>query len=977
MNTALLHALEATGFYENGRPATPTVEPLPSPLSERIRHRVPPFAPEVRWRSTQSQVPGSYAGLSVYFKYTENPDDAPVSRWQQEVWNHGFAPLLWVVSPSRVDLYNGFGPPSRNREDHLLDQFLMVEAHLDRLNQIAGRWALESGRTWSHLPGIDRATGVDEKLLNHLIDLESLLVKKDLDRVTAQALIGRSIFCQYLLDRKIVTNDQLREETTHSSLPNVLRDQEAAEALFSWLRRRFNGDIFDGATVPDSHHLNLVANFLEATPLDSGQRSLFPYRFDVIPIELISAIYEQFVYTSTESAQIQQQLGVHYTPLAAVSLVLDEVLGPGSTGDETVLDFTCGSGVFLVEALRRLVYIKSGEQPPSRRLIDQVLHEQIHGVDISEGAIRIAAFSLYLAALELDPDVTARSSTKFAPLINHTLHGVDAFDFAPSTRFDVIVGNPPWTFRSSEGVAARHRLDDLKLPPRSECFPYLYRALDFAHSQTRFGMLLSGTPFFGRSKTGSRAIQAIVREFSPVTLVNLSAFTAWLFPNASMPAMVLFSDRDRAAKEEPMTLVQARPAAGGRKNPVIEVSPSSFRSLPFEAWERNPHFLKTGFFGRQPDIVLMEQLTSRCEALGSQLHALGTGLRTGLTLGKPDQRSRDASHLAELPFLSRGLSHLTLPRDMKVFSESHAQWPRSREIYRAPLLLVGENFRRIPRIISAVAEQDLVFKASYRGASFVDSGADAAYLVAGILSSSLASWYVLMAGSSFGLWQARTAQADIESIPVPDLLAVSSTSAGQSVIRLAKKLKGRHLGGEAGRPLDDAVAELYGLGRYDRIIVEDGLQRASWQWRTRRQREDVAAVRNAELEAYAGVFFSVMDDWLSARGRRHLRAEIFDLGESSPIRIIRFVLQDGPGRSTEVRVLPTAGSLSQVLQRIGSKANVHVTETLTAVRELRVHAGDDVSVIKPAGLRNWLRVNALEDASLVLRDSIKGLGTKH
>ena len=45
--------------------------------------------------------------------------------------------------------------------------------------------------------------------------------------------------------------------------------------------------------------------------------------------------------------------GVFYTPLAAVSLVLDEVCD-GLTGDETVLDLSCGSGVFLIEALRRL-----------------------------------------------------------------------------------------------------------------------------------------------------------------------------------------------------------------------------------------------------------------------------------------------------------------------------------------------------------------------------------------------------------------------------------------------------------------------------------------------------------------------------------------------------------------------------------------------------------------------------------------------
>ena len=32
--------------------------------------------------------------------------------------------------------------------------------------------------------------------------------------------------------------------------------------------------------------------------MDTGQLSFFPYRFEVIPVELISAIYEQFVHSS-------------------------------------------------------------------------------------------------------------------------------------------------------------------------------------------------------------------------------------------------------------------------------------------------------------------------------------------------------------------------------------------------------------------------------------------------------------------------------------------------------------------------------------------------------------------------------------------------------------------------------------------------------------------------------------------------------
>ena len=158
--------------------------------------------------------------------------------------------------------------------------------------------------------------------------------------------------------------------------------------------------------------------------------SLFPYRFDVIPVELISAIYEQFVHSAamesskgTETSAKKE--GVYYTPLAAVSLVLDEVF-TGLNGNESVLDLTCGSGVFLVEALRRLVYIKSDGALPSRDLIRKTLYDQVCGVDVNRAAVRIAAFSLYLAALELDPDPQPPQALKFKPLEGKTLLVGDA-----------------------------------------------------------------------------------------------------------------------------------------------------------------------------------------------------------------------------------------------------------------------------------------------------------------------------------------------------------------------------------------------------------------------------------------------------------------------------------------------------------------------------------------------------------------------
>ena len=126
-----------------------------------------------------------------------------------------------------------------------------------------------------------------------------------------------------------------------------------------------------------------------------------------------------------------------------------------------------------------------------------------------------------------------------------------------------------------------------------------------------------------------------------------------------------------------------------------------------------------------------------------------------------------------------------------------------------------------------------------------------------------------------------------------------------------------------------------------------------------------------ELRDYAKAFLSTMDAWLSASNRRRMRAEIYDLDGDAPHRVVRFVLESRSGPSV-VKVVKPGGPLNSVLARIGEGTKVRVAEALVGLRELRVHARDEVSIIKPAGRRHWLGVCGLEDADAVVRDSAHG-----
>ena len=608
-------------------------------------------------------------------------------------------------------------------------------------------------------------------------------------------------------------------------------------------------------------------------------------------------------------------------------------------------------------------------------------------MDDSKVAVRIAAFSLYLAALELDPHPHPPEALRFEPLEGRTLLVGDArtienTDAARGVlsreeglrRFDVIVGNPPWTYTGKADTAARRASGTgAPLQPRGQSLDFVARAMDFAHDQTRFGLILSATPFFGRSETALTAAHDVIDALAPVTLINLAELSRWLFRKpgkAGMPALALLA-RHRTQHADRLTLVQARWTPAGEQSHTIEIAPSDVATLPIASWKRHAGLCKAALVGRRPDLLLLDELWEKHEPLEARLAELSTRLRLGLKFG---DRSRDASFLQGLPFVDQGVIRpfSLVDNDLLTFDHERAQRPRERETYRAPLLLVTRFMGGKPRAGThvAVSERDMVFTNACYGASFFNGTSDAAHLVAGIVGSAVASWYFLMTGSSFGLWMRLLERKDITGLPAPSLKESVKSDCGRRVVELARRFRQQSPTDDDWESLDDAVFDLYELDHADRIVVRDGLFRAGWQWKAGRERA-VAPAAVDDLRSYAQAFFSTMDAWLSASNRRCMRAEIYDLPPDAPHRVVRFVLEERPGPSVVTVVKPGA-PLSAVLARIGERTEVRVTEALVGLRELRVHARDEVSIIKPAARRYWLGVCGLEDADAVVRDSAYG-----
>jgi N-6 DNA methylase len=166
----------------------------------------------------------------------------------------------------------------------------------------------------------------------------------------------------------------------------VLANGNALVSLLVSLEERFNGNVFalddaDADSLKGNAQLTRFARLVEGRQEASGQLTLWQlYSFRDLPVELISHIYQLFVTDSDTSV---------YTPPFVVRLMLDEALSWArldklEENGEIILDPCCGSGIFLVEAYKRLVLhwrSRNDWKRPNVTVLKSLL-KRVHGIGL-------------------------------------------------------------------------------------------------------------------------------------------------------------------------------------------------------------------------------------------------------------------------------------------------------------------------------------------------------------------------------------------------------------------------------------------------------------------------------------------------------------------------------------------------------------------------------------------------------------------
>ncbi|MCY0985779.1 N-6 DNA methylase [Nannocystis sp. ILAH1] len=431
---------------------------------ERARHYGADF---VFFRELSGRPPVAQALVYVEDRLT----DEAFAELHRRLWNWGAVPLVYRKRGARVDLLRCAHAPDFLGKDGRLRYHafstLDLLTSIDSATDVAAWWDSEllyEGSLWDDPTVCEQLCSADKSAHQSLIQAikqldEDLHEQRNLlPQPLRRRLLVLSLLISYLEDRKILQAAVFeRHRPGATRFFEVLEDGPALVSLLAELEQRFNGDVF--LLSPDERDrllsgksLGRFATFVGGRTAPSGQMALWRlYSFSDLPVELISHVYELFVVDRSAV----------YTPPFLVRMLVEEVLDAPRLDrlfarKEVVLDPACGSGVFLVEAYKRLVSHWRSRNDWRRPDIATLrsLALLIRGIDINPDAIELAAFSLCLALCEaLDVETIQRSAKLFPKLQGRSLHVgcfFDARDNLRTANVGVILGNPP--FQSDLGT---------------------------------------------------------------------------------------------------------------------------------------------------------------------------------------------------------------------------------------------------------------------------------------------------------------------------------------------------------------------------------------------------------------------------------------------------------------------------------------------------------------------------------------------
>lgn len=917
-------------------------------------------------------------------------------------WNYRMVQLLIAISETEIRVYNCYALPQMFLEDNPRDSLCDAQVYeqniatnnddtaLHTLLELFSVYNLSNGNIWTKqqlLQGqLDRKNRVDAFLVECLKKATAVLKNDGLSEEIIHALLIRSLFILFLEDKGATAETHIYEELKSGSQSyfDILDDKDATYRLFEIVNARFNGNItplVDGEfdTVREEHLQVVKRCFYDGNV--ENENVLFSFRlfdFKVIRIEVLSEIYEHFL------GETKQARGQYYTPANLVRMMMKDNLPiKAETGMKRVLDPACGSGIFLVEAFKHLVRIYKLANHKDRLSYDElkkILLDNIYGIELDNMAIKVAAFSLYLALIdELDPrtlwaekdcqlpnlvynaniDVAHRGSNL---LCINTITDLGNWDLSP---IDLLIGNPPYgTKIVPPEIRAYCRRHQFAL---EQVIPFMHKAVEICPNG-RIALVFNSKVLTNTKNTYQNFRNWLFNETYVEKLYNLSiyrkspkSFGGSLFADAAVPVAIAYYRATVPADYSP-TITYCAPKTYIKSNVFegIVIDSSDIKYIPREFVNSSVNIWKASMWANMRSYKLASRLF--------QLDSLKQWIdeHDGWSYGRGV--NRDSQRLSFVPSrlidVNRIMPYACNTRDCTSVND-RAFRAINEDLIVPPFVFVNQGLHRNELLCSLIDGEKGYFTTS--GFSFNGSDTDAKKMLVAYLNSSLVRFLLFLSASSWGVERETVMMEEVLNLPSPfdcgtDELRREILLTFDRIVENNDDVFSNEVA-ELKHRLDQFVYKLFDINESEQTLIEDVIKYSLDLFAHKGDSDAITPVSKSSMLEYASLLTQSLHNFVGVTGL-HCSATIYEMMCYDPLTLV--VLQFGDKSGIDYQ--KTNADMRTTLNRLDEQLLESKVPGILLQKDVKYYDDNKVYILKRNQRRFWTKSMAMDDASIITAD---------
>lgn len=887
-----------------------------------------------------------------------------------KIWNAQM-PVVISDEGNYIKIYNGKSMDlSIDKKIRLRDIISYDLSQCDEKNEFS-YWNVTNSLS---LDRYEKSLG-KKNLNDFLIDNLRYITKrlKDEYKISfANKLMLRVLFIRYLIDRGVNIGYMGLDDNVEKSQETFLKIIQSKDDfldLVKYLKGRFNGNLFEIDEQKEKNEITqeslaMLHDFLTAREeMKTGQLCLFPfYDFNIIPIELISNIYEILL-----GKENQNKDKAFYTPEYLVDYIVNRTVGKYliNANECKVLDPSCGSGIFLVKSLQKILERNAEKNGFLRNKdkINSLIKENIYGVDYNEEAVDVTIFSLYVTLFDYQ-DLKSLEEFRLPILKNENILVGDFFDeekIKPIEKVDFrfILGNPPWGSVKQQNYK-KYCADRNVVAQNGEiCVAFLLKVQEIGNTDTECSLVIPSKLLY-KGKSPSVALRKrLLTNTQLEQVLEMSAVRKQIFKGAIAPAAVLSFVCKKSSVKHKVEYISLKPNKYLKLFGIIMIEPDDIKYVKQTLLLENDDLWKILVYGGYWDFELLNNMREKFSDIKDVASEHNLIMKKGLQDNDGDRK--DSSHLVGKSILDseEALDHFYLNENAcTIFNKDKIHRPRNPEIYNAPYVLFKKGLDCADYSIRAVyVEKDFLYRETINCIKGTEKDKKILLNLCGLLNSSLFSYFNLMLGSSAGIEREQIFLEELGDYPYvysDELVELVQTMLQADSIEDKEKLQVE---------LNQCVLKMYGL--QDNFFVD--------------------YVLSTQIPMLCGTYQEKKCDVKMMKEYVSILSKLWDehFGQSEIYYSIT-IYSDIKGKFAAIRVkLSFENSVGDIciVDNVNEEVNLftdfmiyQLNDCFYQTKNVVEFSEDSFVIVKPIEAKNWHSAMAVKDGYKVLNAVLLGKG---